>query len=178
MTGVSVPKLDSARILRLAGSLLPARTAVPVRRGQRMRPVSRYPGPDPADLGSICKWIRETPKPTAIDLFCGAGWLSLGLRDAGFSVLAGADSDAFAAETHHANLGGLSYLGDLTEPEDFLNHLTAWGIESVDLLAGGVPCQPFSRAGRSKIRSLVEARVRSSDDARVDLWQSFVRIAE
>jgi len=35
-----------------------------------------------------------------------------------------------------------------------------------------------SRAGRSKIRSLVQAKVRSSDDARVDLWQTFVRIAE
>jgi DNA (cytosine-5)-methyltransferase 1 len=113
-----------------------------------------------------------------VDLFCGAGGLSLGLRDAGFSVLAGADSDPCAVETHVANLGGLGYLGDLSDADDFLAHLEAWGIEGVDLLAGGVPCQPFSRAGRSKIRSLVEARVRSSDDARVDLWQSFARIAE
>jgi DNA (cytosine-5)-methyltransferase 1 len=83
-----------------------------------------------------------------------------------------------AVESYVANLGGLGYVGDLSDPDDFMNHLSAWDIDSVDLLAGGIPCQPFSRAGRSKIRSLVEAKVRSSDDSRADLWQSFARIAE
>jgi DNA (cytosine-5)-methyltransferase 1 len=173
-----VSSFDTARILRLAGSLLPSRTAVPTRRGPRIRLKPHVAAPDPTDLRSVRKWVRQAPSPTAIDLFCGAGGLSLGLQDAGFSVLAGADSDSMAVESYVANLGGLCYLGDLSDPDDFMNHLSAWGIESVDLLAGGVPCQPFSRAGRSKIRSLVEAKVRSSEDARVDLWQSFALIAE
>ena len=126
--------------------------------------------PDPADLGGVRKWVGDATRPTAIDLFSGAGGLSLGLHDAGFSVLVGADNDPFAVETHVGNLGGLGYTGDLTDPTDLLEHLTGWGIERVDLVAGGVPCQPFSRAGRSKIRQLVETGVRLRDDPRAEMW--------
>jgi DNA (cytosine-5)-methyltransferase 1 len=177
-TGMPTSPSTGARIFKLAGALLPSRTAVPVRRGPRVRLESHVDAPDPSDLASVRRWVRSTQRPTAIDLFSGAGGLSLGLQDAGFSVLAGADSDPFAVETYLANLGGLCYLGDLSDPADFLDHLRAWGIDSTDLLAGGVPCQPFSRAGRSKIRSLVKANVRAETDPRVDLWHSFIRVAE
>ncbi len=40
---------------------------------------------------------------TAIDLFCGAGGLTCGLRDAGFKVLAGVELEAVAAKTYRAN---------------------------------------------------------------------------
>ena len=44
-----------------------------------------------------------TDRPwTAIDLFCGAGGLSEGFRQAGFHVLAGNDLDPFAADTYVA----------------------------------------------------------------------------
>lgn len=177
-TGMQASNSKAARIFMLAGALVPSRTAVPVRRGPRLKLAPHVDAPDPTDLASVRRWVRSARRPTAIDLFSGAGGLSLGLQDAGFSVLAGADSDPFATETYLANLGGLCYLGDLSDPEDFLDHLGAWGIKTIDLLAGGVPCQPFSRAGRSKIRSLVQANVRSETDARVDLWHSFVRVAE
>ncbi|HZK78622.1 MAG TPA: DNA (cytosine-5-)-methyltransferase, partial [Gemmatimonadaceae bacterium] len=121
-------------------------------------------------------WVRNAPRPTAIDLFSGAGGLSLGLRDAGFSVLLGADWDLRAVETHEANLGGLGYTGDLSDPSDLLDHLEGWGINEVDLVAGGVPCQPFSRAGRSMIRNLVATGVRSAEDPRADLWQGFMMV--
>ncbi len=175
-TGMAISNSNGARILELAGALLPSRTAVPVRRGPRVKLAPHVRAPDPADLVGVRRWVRAAQRPTAIDLFSGAGGLSLGLQEAGFSVLAGADSDAFATQTYLANLGGLCYLGDLADPEDFLDHLQAWGIETVDLIAGGVPCQPFSRAGRSKIKSLVEANVRSETDTRVHLWHSFIRV--
>jgi DNA (cytosine-5)-methyltransferase 1 len=111
-----------------------------------------------------------------VDLFCGAGGLSLGLREAGFSVLAGADSDPLAMETHSANIGGLAYVGDLADPSEFLEHLRAWGIRHVDMVAGGPPCQPFSRAGTAKLRSLVANGERSADDPRAGLWKSFVDV--
>jgi DNA (cytosine-5)-methyltransferase 1 len=132
------------------------------------------------DLAAVRRWSRAeaTKGLTALDLFCGAGGLSLGLEDAGFRVLVGADSDAAAVETHVANIGGLGYHGDLSDPEDFLDHLRAWGIRRVDLIAGGVPCQPFSRAGRSKIRSLVDAGQRSADDPRAQMWRSFIEVVE
>jgi DNA (cytosine-5)-methyltransferase 1 len=173
-----ITNLSAARMLTLAGALLPARTAVPLRRGSRLSLDPRSDSPDPTDLVGVRQWVRSARRPTAIDLFSGAGGLSLGLQDAGFSVLSGADSDSFAAETYRANLGGLCYVGDLADPADFIDHLRAWGIDTVDLLAGGVPCQPFSRAGRAKIRSLVQAKMRSKNDARTDLWQSFVRVVE
>jgi len=171
-----VPPLDAARALQLGRSLLPSRCAVAVRRGPRPKLEPPANTPNAADLAAVRRWVRHARRPTAIDVFSGCGGLSLGLKDAGFSVLAGADFDPVAVETYLANLGGLCFLGDLSEPQEFLDHLGAWGITAVDLVAGGVPCQPFSRAGRSKIRSLVSAGFRSPLDPRADLWRSFVDV--
>ena len=161
-----------------AGPGSPRRPGVPTHRGIDLQLPPDPDAPDPVDLAAVRRWVRSAPRPTAVDLFCGAGGLSLGLRDAGFEVLVGADNDQRAVETHTANIGGLGYRDDLSDPEDFLEHLEAWGIDEVDLLAGGVPCQPFSRAGRSKIRSLVAAGQRSIDDPRAQMWRSFIRVAE
>jgi DNA (cytosine-5)-methyltransferase 1 len=122
--------------------------------------------------------VSERTRPTAIDLFAGGGGLSLGLHQAGFDVLVGADSDDWAMETHAANLPGLTWGGDLADPTHFLQSLEVWGVKSVDLVAGGVPCQPFSRAGRSKIASLVETGKRDANDERAGLWESFVAVVE
>lgn len=121
--------------------------------------------------------MTNRDRPTAIDVFAGGGGLSLGLHQAGFDVLVGADSDPWAMETHAANLPGLTWTGDLTDPLDFLQSLDVWGIEEVDLLAGGVPCQPFSRAGRPRIADLVERGERAAHDARAELWESFIAVA-
>jgi DNA (cytosine-5)-methyltransferase 1 len=152
------------------------RTAVPHYRGEDLR-LPRHPAaPDPADLEAVRRWVGSAQRPVAIDLFCGAGGLSLGLQKAGFSVLLGADNDARIVDTHTANIGGLGYVGDLTDPTDLLDHLDGWGIAEVDLVAGGVPCQPFSRAGRSMIRNLVATGARNADDPRAELWQSFMAV--
>jgi DNA (cytosine-5)-methyltransferase 1 len=134
--------------------------------------------PDPGDLSGVREWLESVEGPTVVDLFAGAGGLSLGLHDAGCTVIVGADSDRFAVETHTANLGGLGYTGDLSDPSDFLEHLDGWGIETVDLIAGGPPCQPFSRAGQSRIRELVATGMRGEEDPRAALWRSFIMIVE
>jgi DNA (cytosine-5)-methyltransferase 1 len=121
---------------------------------------------------------RSRGRPTAVDLFCGAGGLSLGLERAGFDVLLGADSDEWAVSTHDANLPGLSWCGDLSDPSEFLGSLDVWGLEGVDLVAGGVPCQPFSRAGRSRIENMVATGERNGHDSRADLWSSFIAVVE
>jgi DNA (cytosine-5)-methyltransferase 1 len=152
------------------------RPAVPHHRGADLRLPQHPDAPDPTDLGAVRRWVKAAPRPTAIDLFSGAGGLSLGLQEAGFSILLGADIDARAVETHTANIGGLGFAGDLSDPSELIEHMHGWGIETVDLIAAGVPCQPFSRAGRSMIRNLVANGVRSADDPRAELWQSFMTV--
>lgn len=124
------------------------------------------------------RWVGSRKRPTAIDLFCGAGGLSAGLQRAGFDVLVGADNDDIALETHVHNIGGLGYARSLANPERFLVQLADWGITHVDLVAAGLPCQPFSSAGQSKIRSLVRQGKRRPHDPRARMWRSFLRIVD
>jgi DNA (cytosine-5)-methyltransferase 1 len=151
---------------------------VKLHRGHNLTLPPHPEAPDPLDLSAVRRWVRgqRTSKLTALDLFCGAGGLSLGLENAGFRVLVGADHDPPSVETHVANIGGLGYCGDLFDPEDLLDHLRAWGIRKIDLIAGGVPCQPFSRAGHAKLRRLVDAGERSIDDPRAGMWRSFIEV--
>ena len=135
---------------------------VPLYKGSRVQ-LEPHPGsPDPDDPVAVRRWLEGRPRPWAIDLFCGAGGLSLGLEDAGFSVVAAADSDPVAIETHAANVQGLVWAGDLSDPSGFLTRLNQWGIYQIDLLAGGPPCQPFSKAGMAKIGDLVRAAGRQA----------------
>ncbi len=151
---------------------------MPLHRGPRLR-LPRHPdAPDPSDLSAVRAWVAEAPRPRAVDVFCGAGGLSLGLREAGFTIVVGADADELAVETHTANTGGLGWTGDLADPHDLLEHLDGWGVDSVELVAGGVPCQPFSRAGRSRLRELARSGMRMDADPRAELWRSFMAVVE
>ena len=93
-------------------------------------------------------------------------------------MVAAADSDPVAMESHAANIQGLTWVGDLSDPSDFLSQMEEWGIGGVDLLAGGPPCQPFSRAGTSKIGHLVRSGVRRPHDERANLWRSFFTVMD
>ena len=120
--------------------------------------------------------VERCQRPLAADLFCGAGGLSLGLEAAGFEVVLGVDNDEFALNTHRAHHAGLSVNWDLGDPD--VVEATGQLIRDVgiDLVAGGPPCQPFSKAGRSGLRSLVREGRRAAHDERRDLWESFLRI--
>ena len=150
----------------------------PLKRGSRVVLQPHHESPNPNDPDSVRGWLGIRPRPWAIDLFCGAGGLSLGLEEAGFSVVAAADSDPLAIETHAANIQGLTWTGDLSNPTAFLRRLREWGIDTVDLVAGGPPCQPFSQAGRPKIGNLVRRGSRPARDERADLWRSFFAIVD
>ena len=82
-------------------------------------------------------------KPKAIDLFCGAGGLSLGLEKAGFEITLAVDNDVRSLETYQRNLGHKTLHGDLTrlKPKNVRREL---GLGQIDLIAGGPPCQGFS----------------------------------
>jgi DNA (cytosine-5)-methyltransferase 1 len=149
--------------------------ALPAVRGARLTLPPRDPRLNASDSAAR-RWLRDLPRPWAVDLFAGAGGLSLGLEQAGFSIVAAADNDPIALETHAANIGGLTWCGDLNDPHAFIGFLAQRGIRKVDLVAGGPPCQPFSRAGRAKIRSLVSAGYREGQDPRVGMWEAYAEI--
>ena len=86
-------------------------------------------------------------RPTLIDLFCGAGGMSHGFEQAGFSVLAGADFDedsviTFAA--NHANARALNADLAKTSPQQLADELQITP-GTIDCMVGGPPCQGFSR---------------------------------
>lgn len=84
---------------------------------------------------------------TAIDLFCGCGGISEGLRSAGFEVVGAADNNPKYFVSYRKNFPSTKFVDEsLAEisPSDFCS---AIGIQprEVDLLAGGPPCQGFSK---------------------------------
>jgi DNA (cytosine-5)-methyltransferase 1 len=119
-------------------------------------------------------------KPTFISLYTGAGGLDLGLEAAGFESRVCVEMDAEAVATlqlnrprwhvSHARLvaSGLSGRGEITTAE-----VVERAGGSVDLLAGGPPCQPFSKSGYW--HSGDSARLK---DPRADTLESYLRVLE
>ncbi len=119
-----------------------------------------------------------TNAPLAADFFSGAGGLSLGLEQAGYKVVMSADHEPFAVRTHAHHFGGLALDWDLSDPSVIAKVGDLVRDASIDLVAGGPPCQPFSRAGRSMIRHRVQSGLRDPNDERRDLWRSFLEIVD
>lgn len=151
--------------------------AVKLQRSDDLRLARHDVGCSEETFQQWCVGQLNTGARLAVDLFSGAGGLSLGLQDAGWTVALAVDNDEKALQTHQHYFPGLALTRDLGDPEQrrALVELLA-GID-IDLLAGGPPCQPFSRAGLSKIRSLVAAGNRDEHDPRRELWHAFLDIA-
>lgn len=100
-------------------------------------------------------------RPVAIDLYAGAGGLSLGMEQAGFDVLVAAELDPIHSLTHRFNMPFTEVLcGDLSaEPVQAVAEVLldlartsaartgggAW--DGIDAIVGGPPCQGFSVGG-------------------------------
>lgn len=80
-----------------------------------------------------------------LDLFCGAGGLSLGFKMANFDIVGGIDFDQEALDTHKLNFkDGFHFCGDISELDDEFVLENFDG--KVDVIIGGPPCQGFSVA--------------------------------
>ncbi len=162
---------------------LEADTATPPRfaRGQALRlPKHSDHCSDPAELDDLVRRLRSSSERPllAADLFSGAGGMSLGLEQAGMRVVFGADFDSDALATHAHHFAGMSVGWDLGDPERVEEVGSILRSASIDVIAGGPPCQPFSKAGRSRMRYLVQNGVRERHDKRRDLWQSYLEIVQ
>jgi DNA (cytosine-5)-methyltransferase 1 len=88
-------------------------------------------------------------KRTAIDLFCGAGGLTQGLKQAGFDVVGAVESHQTYAESYKLNHPKTNLnLSDITkiDPLRYSNEL-GLKVGELDLLAGCPPCQGYSTIG-------------------------------
>jgi DNA (cytosine-5)-methyltransferase 1 len=81
---------------------------------------------------------------TSVEICAGAGGQALGLHRAGFENVLAIELDPTAAETLRLNSRGRVEVGDVADP----NVWSPADYEGVDLFAGGVPCPPFSLAGK------------------------------
>jgi DNA (cytosine-5-)-methyltransferase len=139
--------------------------------------LGRHPeAPSSDDLIDWCKAEKKAGKLLAVDLFAGAGGLGVGLEAAGWTVAVAVDNNQMAVNTHRANFRSLALNIDMSDPDEVENLIKMVQKIDIDLVAGGPPCQPFSRAGRAKIRSLVDQGIRDRNDKRKELWRSFVRV--
>jgi DNA (cytosine-5)-methyltransferase 1 len=142
--------------------------------------VKLAPHPDHQDdEQSFLFWtakLRKNGARLAADLFSGAGGLSLGLQEAGWTVVLSADHFSEAVETHRHHFGGMALDWDLADPDRIDKIAQLLRDAGVELLAGGPPCQPFSKAGRSKIRHRVRKHERDPHDERRELWRSYVEV--
>ncbi len=112
---------------------------------------------------------KEYPKPTAIDLFAGAGGMTEGLHQAGFQTVLANEYDEMAGLTLHTNHPDVPLLikdvKSLTA-EEVLEH-TGLTVGELSLISGGPPCQGFSLAGP-----------RFDGDLRNQMFKEFVRLVD
>jgi len=108
-------------------------------------------------------------RPIAIDLFSGAGGMSLGFEQAGFDVVASVEIDPIHAATHVFNFPKCTVLArsvvGLTGKK--IRSLVNLRERKVDVVFGGAPCQGFSMIGH-----------RALDDPRNQLVKEFIRIVD
>lgn len=88
-------------------------------------------------------------KPSAMDLFAGAGGLGLGLGWAGWDVVVANEFEPIFAESYARNHPNTEVIcGDILSPEVQKRLLGYAG--KIDLVAGGPPCQGFSTVGKKE----------------------------
>ena len=104
-------------------------------------------------------------KYNILDLFCGAGGLSLGFERAGFHVVKAIDIDKHAIDTYNYNrVEKVAEVKDVSE----IDHAYIDKLGPIDGIIGGPPCQGFSIANGQRI----------IDDNRNRLYREYFRILE
>jgi len=106
-------------------------------------------------------------RPIAVDLFAGAGGMTLGFEQAGFDVLAAVEIDPIHCAIHKFNFPNWSVIcKSVTEISGLeIRDKSAIGSKEIDVVFGGSPCQGFSLIGK-----------RALDDPRNSLVSHFMRL--
>lgn len=106
-------------------------------------------------------------RPIGIDLFAGAGGLSLGFEQAGFDIAAAVEIDPIHCATHEYNFPNSTVIcaSVVNVTGDEIRRRANLGDADIDVVFGGAPCQGFSMIGK-----------RALDDPRNQLVFHYVRL--
>jgi DNA (cytosine-5)-methyltransferase 1 len=121
-----------------------------------------------SNASSIMKFESgRSKRPLAIDLFAGAGGMSLGFEQAGFDVVAAVEIDPIHCATHEFNFPETTVIPESVASlsGDDIRKAAGIGGAPIACVFGGPPCQGFSLIGH-----------RVLDDPRNNLVKDFVRI--
>ncbi|WP_026101170.1 DNA cytosine methyltransferase [Synechococcus sp. PCC 7336] len=106
-------------------------------------------------------------RPVGVDLFAGAGGMTLGFEQAGFDVLAAVELDPIHCAVHEFNFPFWRIFcrsaAEITGAE--IRQKSAIGDRDITVVFGGPPCQGCSTMGK-----------RALDDPRNDLMRQFIRL--
>lgn len=97
--------------------------------------------------------VVESGKLTAVDLFSGAGGLSLGFLQTGqVKIIAAVENNVSAQQTYVTNHPEVKMYGDIRNVDynQILDECKSIGQGKVNIVFGGPPCQGFSNANRQK----------------------------
>jgi DNA (cytosine-5)-methyltransferase 1 len=113
------------------------------------------------------KKMRARGKPVGVDLFAGAGGMSLGFEQAGFDVAAAVEYDPIHCAVHEFNFPECAAICRSVADIDatYIRSNSRIGDAEVDVVFGGAPCQGFSMIGK-----------RALDDPRNSLVDHFARL--
>lgn len=129
--------------------------------------------------------LASGAKPRVLDMFSGAGGISLGFHRAGFDIVGALEIEPLPALTHALNFHGadpeLTALHarprDMTkvEPDELAAELRLGSVEdAVDVLVGGPPCQAYARVGRAKLREVADHPEAYKVDPRGNLFLRYL----
>jgi DNA (cytosine-5)-methyltransferase 1 len=116
---------------------------------------------------------RFGSSPTVLDLFCGAGGLSVGFAAAGYQVVCGIDNSDIAVKTFTRNVGGAIGLVRDLRKKNWGDITDIVGPSGVDVIIGGPSCQGFSTSG-----GLSRASGRDDQDPRNKLFINYLEIVD
>jgi DNA (cytosine-5)-methyltransferase 1 len=113
---------------------------------------------------------ENAQKPTLVDLFCGAGGMSLGFKQAGYKIIYANDIDESCIDSYKFNHPEVDpnnvVLGDIQNLAEVIPSYIS--NQDVDVVIGGPPCQGFSNANRQRV----------IDDPRNRLYREYVKVVQ